>query len=198
MKLMKNILSLNRPLLKAALFSTFALTCVTAFAADPTLVFTELPGDVLQASIAGGPASFGTVKLISGGAIQTWVWTPPAGDTLSVVGTLPAWWIEPDSLPGTPTTYNEIDAVPTSTGVLILGIRSDITGATGNNIFNDEATVPNLIALSNLTGGRAELGVQFDDEGDVRSSTVPDGSSTLTLLGGVLTLVGAVGRKLGK
>jgi len=193
MKSMKTTLSLNCALVKVALSSTVALTCVTAFAqADPTLVFTELPGDVLN-------ASSGSVHLISGGAIQTWVWSPPTGVTISAAGTLPASWIEPDGLPGQPTTYNTVSAVPTSTGGLILGIRSDVPDAIGNHIIPDGTTIPGLFEVSTPNSpAPVEVGVQFIDKGDVRSSTVPDASSTLTLLGGVLTLVGAVARKWGK
>ena len=190
MKLMKTTLPLNRALLRVALSSTVALACVTAFAADPTLVFTELPGDVLHASV-------GSVTPVQAGPIQIWDWSPPANVTISGAGTLPASWIEPDGLPGQPTTYNTVSAMATSSGGLILEIKSDVLDAIGNHIVIDGTPISDLFELSTPNApAPVEVGIQFNDKGDVRS-TVPDASSTLTLLGGALTLVGAVGRKLG-
>ena len=194
MNLMKNLLPSSRSRLKTALFSTLALTCVTALAqVDPTLVFTELPGNVLTANA-------GTVKLISGGNVQTWAWLPPTATTLvPIAGALPEWWAEPGGLPGTPPTYNEISLVtlPSSSGVPVyaLKIQSDILGPLppGTTAVQDGTIVSPLFDLSTATA-QLPIGVQFNDRGD----SVPDGSSTLTLLGGALTLVGAARRRLGK
>jgi len=186
MKLMKNRSSSNYPLLKTALFSAFALACVTALAQN-TLVFTEDP-----ASALGLTASFGTVTAVTppGASVQIWDWTPPANVPFNA-GPQESW-IEPGILSTTQTTYNDVFAAFPPSGPPGLLILSDTNVPTGTR--NVDGT---LVSPWGVYGG-APLAVQFFDRGDAPSRTVPDGSSTLTLLGGVLTLVGAVGRKLGR
>ena len=193
MKPIKTTLSSNRAPLSAAVFAALALTCVTALAQNgPTLVFTEDPNSPLGLTAEVGGAPFGTVTPVAAGAFQDWAWSPPPGLTITGTGT-PVWWIEPGSPTSASTTYNEVSGTALPSGVPVLEIQSDIGGATGNNIFSDGTLVSPWMTL-----GTATYGVQFFDQGDVPSSTVPDASSTLTLLGGALMLVGAVGRKLAK
>ena len=97
-------------------------------------------------------------------------------------------WIEPDSLPGAPT-YNTVRFL---SPIGPLQITSD-TPVRGFEAVPDGTLLPDQVFLFASTGS-GPLAEQFIDLGD----TVPDSSSTLTLLGGALTLVGAVGRKLGK
>ena len=183
MKRMKNSSSSNHPLLKTALFSAFALACVTARGQNSTLVFTELPNNGLN-------ASFGSVALVHAGAEQIWDWTPPAGVPFTA-GPQEAW-IEPGSSTTAQTTYNNVFAGGSFSGVSGLVIISDTNNPTGT--INIDGTVVSPWGAY----GTAPLGVQFIDQGDVPSSTVPDASSTFALLGGALTLVGAMGRKSGK
>jgi len=122
-----------------------------------------------------------------------WDWSP--GVTFAVTGPQPLSWIEPGTPAGVPPTYNVLQPANSPLGVPVLLITSDTLqgGFTAASTLNDGATFNNWL----LVGGTS-VGVQFNDRGDAPSSTVPDGSSTLTLLGGVLTVIGAAGRKLGK
>ena len=188
MKLMKNRLSLNRSLLNTALFSAFALTCITAVAQNPPpLVFTETPGagghGGLSATLGGNP--YGTISDFFPGAPQDeeWLWNPPSGVSMvpGVGNLMNAEWIEPDG--------NGVNDVYFQTSSELF-IGSDV-GDGNPQVIGNDSTVANILTLLTPGGATVASGVEFIDQGDV---AVPDGSSTLTLLGGALTLVGLVGR----
>ena len=172
---MKNRLSLNRPLLKTALFSTLALTCVTALAQNgPTVVFMEDPTSPqgLTAQLLGGvPVGFVTQLTPAGAPIQMWDWSP--GAPFTVTGPQPLSWIEPGTPAGVAQTYNVLQPANSTLGPPALLITSDTLqgGFTAVSTLNDGDTFNNW-----LTWGGTSYGVQFKDLGDLPSSTVPDGS----------------------
>jgi hypothetical protein len=197
MKLMKNKLSLNRPLLKTALFSTFALACVTTLAqTNLPLVFTEVPGNGLIATLGLGGPSIGSVTLISGGPVQTWDWSPPSGAVLSGTsfgGPPGAQWLEPP-----PLTVPEVNRVTLSALTAGSGLGLMITSDVGTNanlpMFNDKSLDPQFIMPDPSAPGGAVVGMKFIDNGDA-TQTVPDGGLTLGMLGTAMAGLALSGRR---
>ena len=189
---MKN--TINRQVFKTALLSAFALTCVAAVAQQPTVVFTEDPTSPQGLTVQMGGSDFGTVTTVTppGAPVQTWFWTPTSGVPLTGTGA-PLSWLEPGNPSSAAPTYNTLLPGVGGVGFFTVQVESDVAAPIGDTILQDSQIVDNYFSLNGTP-----LAVQFIDLGDVPSSTVPDGSSTLTLLGGVLTVVGAVGRKLRK
>jgi hypothetical protein len=189
---------LNRFVLKTALFSTLALTCVTGRAQSaPPLVFTESPGDVLTASV--GTASVGTVALVSvpGAAVQIWNWTPPSTDTLILTpGNLPIVdWTEPEPGNVGQPICNEVSFISVGpNNQLGLQVRSD-TGIILPPVA-DKAVVPNWnLITTGPPSSTVAQGVQFIDNGD-GPATVSEGGSTLMLLGTALCAIAFLKRKV--
>jgi hypothetical protein len=175
---------LNRFVLKTALFSTLAFTCITAYG-QPNLVFTETAPS--PSSPFGLTANIGTIipLVISPSSPQSWDWVPPSGDAIIALFS-PVDWIEPAPNPLLPRTYNEVSV---SAGG-ILQITSDIPNANGT-IVNDSTPVNMLLVVNGATV--VAQGVQFIDRGDV---TVPDGGTTVILLGTALTGIALLKRKV--
>ena len=184
------MVSLNRPLLKTALFSTFALICLAPLPqaeaqSRPTLVFTEWNDTTLTATLntSTGP-SYGTVIR---SASDDWTWRAPASATMNYQALgedLVVSWQEP------PNSFNAVYFYSAAGTIVGLTINSDVPYFPGN-IETGIPAMPNggteslpLLNDPNLPGGPSDPaggidGLTFIDEGD---APVPDQSSSLGLL----------------
>jgi hypothetical protein len=170
------MLSLNRPLLKTALFSTFALTCVTALAqSPPPLVLTETPittNSPIGLTVTLGGIAIGTITPDLGNSqtgVQAWEWIPPSNSIVTIPSpTFYLNWLEPE--PGA-TNYNSVEYTGiTGRPGLALNIFSDyiVVGSPSDNLFYTNGQVsPYAVTLTDtLTGTVIAQGVQFIDQGD--------------------------------
>ncbi|HXP63314.1 MAG TPA: VPDSG-CTERM sorting domain-containing protein [Dongiaceae bacterium] len=196
---MKNTLFLNRPLLKTALFSTLALTCLAplpqlkAQSAGP-LVFAEVNDKTLTATLGVGGPSYGTVT--GGGAGDAWSWFPPATASIPSVGNGVQW-----AEPGNPSSVNLVQLTVVAIGPgptpppleIFLSIQSDVPPAAlaNNPAFPNGYDDPAVFIIDPSVPGGQVSGMEFIDKGDA----VPDGGSTVMLLGTALSGIAFLRRK---
>ena len=195
---MKN--SSDRPLLKTALLSTFALACVTALAQNvQPLVFTEFPGDGLMATLGFGGPQVGSVTLVSppGAPVQTWDWSPPTGAQVlpnAFGGLQGAQWFEPPPLTPAPEVNLVSLGAATAANSLGLVITSDTAFVPNLPQFQDRTLDPQFTMPDPSAPGGQIVGMEFIDNGDGVQS-VPDGGLTLGMLGTAMAGLALIGRR---
>lgn len=200
MKLMKN--TLNRPLLKTVLFSTFALACVAPppqVKAQQTgpLVFIEVNDVTLIATLGFGGPAYGTVAPGPGGGVDSWTWTPPTGAQVplnSFGGLQGAQWLEPPPQTAPPEVNTVLVGGSTAANSLGLVISSDVGLNRNLNLppFNNTELDPQFLMLDPSAPGGMVVGMAFIDNGD---ATVPDGGLTLGMLGTTMVGLALIGRR---
>jgi len=191
--------TLNRPLLKTALVSAFALSCLTPLAqvkaqqAGP-LVFTEVNDTTLLATLGFGGPAYGTVAPGPGGGVDSWTWTPPTTAQVlpnSFGGSGGAQWIEPVS------PVFEVNRISLGSAIaansLGLVINSDVEPESNLPMFNNNVPDPAFTMTDTSFPGGIH-GMDFIDNGDA-ARTVPDGGLTLGMLGTAMAGLALVGRR---